>query len=548
MKTKYFTLCAALLSGIFSSLMMNAQDSTNESSVFFETNKSDIRKESEEILTRLASEITENCELKIFGNTDSRGDESYNIALAQRRCESVRDFLSDQGLDVKKIKIAALGEAKPIADNSTDSGKQKNRRVDIIIKCTELLNETVTAERAEPEGENGSDELAKLMALIARPPQIFEIDPSVDTVLVGEEGCIVHFRANSIVLPTQGTKKVTITIRENLSKSSMVLDNLATMSGSGILETGGMVEVLAFDQDNRPLQLKADGMTVLVPTTKSDSRMDLFDGKRSGKRKTATWKQRSTGEMTVFSVEDVWNCEGYNRYYRAKCNLWCRIGTLFSPTTENVMKRSGIRRESSNSCRIVKSIVRKYNVTDYEQLKMAMNAELYASVGAANEEEYRAILAARQDSINKMMRQNVEANITDGTVSQNDLQYYIFSNSKFGMYNCDYFMDLPKSDVIALDIPNPQGTATYLALVLEGPNVVISPEYRSNSFYFKKVKEGIRATIVAIRPGTDQPEIAMQSVILDKELPELQFESVSLEMLKERVKLVDGKLGDTVMR
>jgi hypothetical protein len=196
---------------------------------------------------------------------------------------------------------------------------------------------------------------------------------------------------------------------------------------------------------------------------------------------------------------------------------------------------------------VKKELVRKYGVKDYNAILEAMNKDVYTSMGVSNQAEYLAVLKAQQDSLNKWGREDVEASVAEGTATAEDLQYYVFSNSNYGYYNCDYFLEMPANEVISLSIPNPGGEATYLSLVFEKRNVVISPEYRERSFYFKKVKEDIYATIVAIRSSDGQPQLAMQRFKVSRDVPDLVFEDVSVEMLKEKLRQLNGDDSDTAM-
>jgi len=71
--------------------------------------------------------------IRIEGHTDSSGTESYNLNLSQKRADAVKALLVEYGIDSLRIEAHGMGESLPIADNSTEAGKAKNRRVDIII-------------------------------------------------------------------------------------------------------------------------------------------------------------------------------------------------------------------------------------------------------------------------------------------------------------------------------------------------------------------------------------------------------------------------------
>jgi len=70
----------------------------------------------------------------VAGHTDSVGSESYNYELGQRRASRVAGYLvSTQGVDPTQLRVVSYGASKPVADNSTASGRRSNRRVEILV-------------------------------------------------------------------------------------------------------------------------------------------------------------------------------------------------------------------------------------------------------------------------------------------------------------------------------------------------------------------------------------------------------------------------------
>ena len=109
---------------------------TLDSEVLFDVDKYDVRvhPEAEEVLKNLAIVLKE-MDVKNFeidGHTDSDGSEEYNQVLSEKRANSVKNFLVSQGVTAE-ITTKGYGESKPVASNDTAEGKQKNRRVEIII-------------------------------------------------------------------------------------------------------------------------------------------------------------------------------------------------------------------------------------------------------------------------------------------------------------------------------------------------------------------------------------------------------------------------------
>jgi outer membrane protein OmpA-like peptidoglycan-associated protein len=111
----------------------------------FDTNKSDIKPESFESLDKLAELLRKETtwKLTLEGHTDSVGSPESNLALSIKRAESAKKYLADKGVADTAITTEGLGESKPLADNRTEEGRQKNRRVVIII--TKPDNTTIVA-------------------------------------------------------------------------------------------------------------------------------------------------------------------------------------------------------------------------------------------------------------------------------------------------------------------------------------------------------------------------------------------------------------------
>ena len=107
---------------------------TLDSGILFDVDKYDVRPEAKRALASLATVLKE-ADVKAFevdGHTDSDASDEYNQVLSEKRANAVKDFLTSQGI-VAEITIKGYGESRPIASNDTPEGKQKNRRVEIII-------------------------------------------------------------------------------------------------------------------------------------------------------------------------------------------------------------------------------------------------------------------------------------------------------------------------------------------------------------------------------------------------------------------------------
>ena len=107
---------------------------TLDSGILFDVDKYDLRPEAEKVLKNLAIVLKE-ADIKAFeidGHTDSDASDEHNQVLSEKRANAVKNFLTSQGITAE-ITIKGYGKTRPIASNDTPEGKQKNRRVEIVI-------------------------------------------------------------------------------------------------------------------------------------------------------------------------------------------------------------------------------------------------------------------------------------------------------------------------------------------------------------------------------------------------------------------------------
>ncbi len=105
--------------------------------VEFEVDSAKLLPESGKVLDYVADVMKKNPDLKLVevqGHTDASGKAQKNQTLSQKRAESVREYLiSTGGIAAERLRAKGFGQEKPIADNDTPEGKQKNRRVEFHI-------------------------------------------------------------------------------------------------------------------------------------------------------------------------------------------------------------------------------------------------------------------------------------------------------------------------------------------------------------------------------------------------------------------------------
>ena len=103
--------------------------------VLFDFDKANLKSSALPNITTLAQFLQENPDRKVIveGYTDSKGSASYNQSLSERRANAVRTALVRAGVDPSRIVAQGYGKEFPVADNSSNSGRAQNRRVEVTI-------------------------------------------------------------------------------------------------------------------------------------------------------------------------------------------------------------------------------------------------------------------------------------------------------------------------------------------------------------------------------------------------------------------------------
>lgn len=100
----------------------------------FETGKSTIKPESMPIVDQMVKMLKDapTLNVSIEGHTDNTGTAAANLTLSGQRADALVKALTDKGINKTRLKSKGWGQTKPVADNSTDNGRAKNRRVEIV--------------------------------------------------------------------------------------------------------------------------------------------------------------------------------------------------------------------------------------------------------------------------------------------------------------------------------------------------------------------------------------------------------------------------------
>lgn len=120
---------------------------TFDSGILFDFDSAALRAEARENLSTLAESLSDypQTDVLIVGHTDAIGSDAYNQELSRRRAGAAVSYLQRLGVPGERLRREGRGESEPIASNDTASGRQQNRRVEVVIVADEAYRESVQA-------------------------------------------------------------------------------------------------------------------------------------------------------------------------------------------------------------------------------------------------------------------------------------------------------------------------------------------------------------------------------------------------------------------
>jgi outer membrane protein OmpA-like peptidoglycan-associated protein len=114
---------------------ITSEVSSKSYSIEFETGSSNIRPSSYKLLNEIfeSAVVAEGLKVGVYGHTDANGTDALNIPLSEKRADAVRQYLIKKGLSDNRVEAKGYGSSKPVASNTTEAGRSKNRRVEIVL-------------------------------------------------------------------------------------------------------------------------------------------------------------------------------------------------------------------------------------------------------------------------------------------------------------------------------------------------------------------------------------------------------------------------------
>lgn len=194
--------------------------SQTRSVVYFDSNKDELKKQSVHVLDSVAGFLStaKDFQVSINGYCDNSGDENKNQVLSENRANAVLDYLKNKSVPSQFITTKGFSDNDPIADNTSETGKAKNRRAEIIIRMnTPVLTETIPPPAPTPVPLAPP---VKAPAQETEKKESFSSTSSVSDLEVGKTLILknLNFEAGTAVLLPEGKPTLELlvkTMKEN---------------------------------------------------------------------------------------------------------------------------------------------------------------------------------------------------------------------------------------------------------------------------------------------------------------------------------------------
>lgn len=496
------------------------------------------------ILENLVKQIPENAsyEIAINGHTDQHGNQAYNLQLSEKRIAEVTKYFMNQGFEDAKITGEAHGKMKLLTAKDDDEYRKLNRRVEIVVRYTiiEQIEEEIIP--------SDTNDILSLYKQLETPRQEFIFDISKDTAFRCQNETVLYFRANSF--KTKGLIK--IQVKEAFSNSDIILENLSTTSRGQILETQGMLFVTAFDEDSNELSLRP-GMdyVAFVPVDEEKNKMQIFLGKWDNRMIDWIPQQEKFKREKRFRHFRKWSAKkkrirrrnrrsaqfmGFNDCYLMEMRIrtddcpffFCKIKSFINPK-----RKRGKTKRRRYSCELIRVLQSDYGIANMRTVYGAMNQKLMDSLGVKT-------VAELNDTLDKIQRNNMMNNLKDGTGNMQELGYLVFANQQMKWANIDEFMSFPIEQLIAVRLPIKTSKSVDAKLMFKERRVIYPAADMNGELGFAKVLQDQDAILVALSYTDGIPKLFIKSINTSDKIPEISWQNVSVEQLKEQLKILDN--------
>lgn len=400
--------------------------------------------------------------------------------------------------------------------------------------------------------------LADIASEVKSKPQTFQIDPTKDTLLKCSEGSLVYFPANSLVFSNGSiaTGPIEINIEEVQTIASMIGNNISTVSGDNILETNGMLQIVATSGTNT-LKIHKDKSLVVMFPKQNKTDFKLFYGNINSLNKInwsldkadnikpdsllnnipigndtslikkvvtktgglvsqsmgdeyeyfITWKVNNADSSVSNHIETAFAKEKNLSDYFIKNNINLKLEIFLDSKGKiklvNFEDTTVYKKEISNLLMQLPS----FDLNSMKKIDMAESYTLIIGVSSAlDKEKY----LQRFNSKYKNYLDKAIEKIDDA-----ELNYFIYSVTSLGWINCDRFPNIEgeKGDFI---VTTQTTNECKVYLVFQDIKSIIEATKKGNTFVVNNVPEGQNLKIIAISYANKKPFIAIEKIKVSK--------------------------------
>lgn len=208
--------------------------------------------------------------------------------------------------------------------------------------------------------------------------------------------------------------------------------------------------------------------------------------------------------------------------------------TALIERSDSLIRNGLVNTNLISRCNELDQLFKEYKVENVEDLLLAINRPLLEEFEVTTMEELL-------DTLPKVNFENLEVAYRNETISFEDYKFYVFNISNLGWKNIDIFHNVKKEDETKIEVNLIPTREVDCKLVFKNQSYVLPAKLAVDHFYFDEIPKNEKAWIVAIKYQNGQPMLAMKEIVVKKKSFDLEFKSLTLEELKEQLKILDFK-------
>lgn len=488
-------------------------------------------------------------------------------------CEKQSDKTNP--VNSKKTDNLIETNATPLVRNHTDS-----------IKYSEGFKRTSNPEKEKKYSDDDIIDFSNIYSRLKKTKQHFVIKTNTDSTIIGSEGTIFSIKSNSFI--TQSGKlvygKVDIYIKEFYTISDIIFNNLNTTCDDKLLETGGMILIEAFFEDEKCAIIKDKPILVAFPTSLKKNDMRLFFG---------DWNQEKINWTTIDAINTNSNEKeilnevevaeqpqfkggekALNQYLNKeitgalntlsqsedkKVTFWVQFVVSETGEVTNVRMMRGVEKTLDKV--IYAAFLNMPNWIPAKQNSQPVSVQKITPIRLnliqnrvkqtqENKNKEKDLIKEFEDipivygggefsTSNPLFAKEFEEKVNDGnlsTISINELNHYVFSTSQLGWINCDRFIDdINRKTDLSFNLGNSVEKGD-VKIIFNDINSIMTSTYENNKYTFANVPVGYDITIVAIKFENNQYYLSIKKT-KTKEIQDtiLDFKPVNMQSIKREI-------------